>query len=170
MPLSPSSRTQRGQALESRKLKGRPGKSFDVNLTTGVFCDFADGGKAKTGAINLWMEVKRADFKTARDKLRQWLGMPATNSSASKRATESKQNGVFDWTSLQALNAGYRVRLAEWRGFSPEFVSWLVSADLVRIIEPLNDVLSGRNQPSGEKVLHMLEIIRTKPKGRKPKQ
>jgi transcriptional regulator with XRE-family HTH domain len=45
--------------------------------------------------------------------------------------------------------------------------------DLAAILEmtpqALNDVLSGRNQPSGEKVLHLQEIINTPAKRKKPK-
>ncbi|MGA8477041.1 MAG: helix-turn-helix transcriptional regulator [Chthoniobacterales bacterium] len=33
--------------------------------------------------------------------------------------------------------------------------------------QALNDVLSGRNQPTGERALHMQELLKTKPK-RKP--
>jgi transcriptional regulator with XRE-family HTH domain len=35
--------------------------------------------------------------------------------------------------------------------------------------QQLNDILKDRTQPMGEQVLHMLELIKSKPKGRKPK-
>jgi hypothetical protein len=55
---------------------GEPGRSFDVNLRTGVFGDWAAQGKMKQGGINLWMEVRQVDFLTAKRELAEWLSIP----------------------------------------------------------------------------------------------
>jgi hypothetical protein len=54
---------------------GEPGRSFDVNLRTGVFGDWAADQKG-AGAIDLWMQVTGADFKTATQQLSTWIGLP----------------------------------------------------------------------------------------------
>ena len=52
----------------------------------------------------------------------------------------------FDWQScVAALTPEHRVRLAEWRGYTPEFVEWLHAQNLIglffgeRIAFPVHD-------------------------------
>ena len=54
---------------------GEPGRSFDVNLRTGVFGDWAADQKGQ-GAIDLWMQVQGVDFKTATQQLSTLIGLP----------------------------------------------------------------------------------------------
>ncbi len=56
----------------------------------------------------------------------------------------------FDWQScVAALTTGHRAKLAEWRGYTPEFVDWLHALNLIglfdgeRIAFPVHD--AGRN-------------------------
>jgi hypothetical protein len=55
---------------------GEPGRSFDVNLHTGVFGDWATDDRRQRGPINLWMTARGVDFKTALQELSTWLGRP----------------------------------------------------------------------------------------------
>lgn len=55
-------------------INGEPGRSFDVNLRTGVFGDWASDDKKQRGPINLWMAVKSVDFKTAVQQFAAWFG------------------------------------------------------------------------------------------------
>jgi hypothetical protein len=75
---------------------GEPGKSFSINLKTGIFGDFADGKKMKSGGIDLWMVARDVDFKTALAGLAAWLGIPnhggfQTEQSAPKRLVMRKR-------------------------------------------------------------------------------
>jgi hypothetical protein len=54
---------------------GEPGRSFDVNLRTGVFGDWAADQKGE-GMISLWMQAQGVDFKTATQQLSAWIGLP----------------------------------------------------------------------------------------------
>lgn len=45
--------------------KGEPGQSFDVNLYTGVFGDWADGGEIRQGGIDLCRVVRQVDSPSA---------------------------------------------------------------------------------------------------------
>jgi hypothetical protein len=111
-----------GSHWRAGNINGDPGKSFDVNLTTGQFGDWAAGDKMQTGPINLWMQAKGLDFNTARAQLAQWLGMSVDETSA------PKQNGQFDWSDCVNAMAGSNMlrEVATWRGFSREFCDWLV--------------------------------------------
>ncbi len=58
-----------------------------------------------------------------------------------------KPQPPFDWTScVAAFTAEHRAKLAEWRGYTPEFVEWLHAQNLVglfdggRIAFPVHDV------------------------------
>ncbi|HKC00452.1 MAG TPA: toprim domain-containing protein [Terriglobales bacterium] len=55
-------------------INGERGRSFDVNLRTGIFGDWASDDKKQRGPINYWMAVTGVDFKTAVQGLAAWLG------------------------------------------------------------------------------------------------
>jgi hypothetical protein len=55
-------------------IDGEPGHSFDVNLRTGLFGDWATGERPQSGAIDLWMAVRKVDLGTAVRELTAWLG------------------------------------------------------------------------------------------------
>jgi hypothetical protein len=77
-----------GRRWKAGSSKGEPGRSFDVNLDTGVFGDWADGGEMSQGGIDLWMVVRQVDFKTARAELAAWLGRPAEHSLSTSADTK----------------------------------------------------------------------------------
>jgi hypothetical protein len=79
-----------GRRWVAGSANGEPGRSFDVNLGTGVFGDWADG-EMRQGGIALWMSVRQVDFKTARTELAAWLGKPvgqSTSTAANIRHTK----------------------------------------------------------------------------------
>ncbi len=56
----------------------------------------------------------------------------ATAANAARRPARIDAGGGFDWQQCVAAFTGeHGARLAEWRGFSPAFVSWLHSAELI---------------------------------------
>lgn len=59
-------------------IDGEKGSSFSVNLSTGVFGDYAVDDKMSQGAINLWMSAKHVQFKQACQELSQWMGSPGS--------------------------------------------------------------------------------------------
>jgi hypothetical protein len=62
-------------------ISGEPGRSLDVNLRTGQWCDWAGDFKG-CGALDLWMTTRGVDFKTAVRELSVWLGRPTDISPA----------------------------------------------------------------------------------------
>jgi hypothetical protein len=56
--------------------RGEPGHSFDVNLRTSVFGDWAVDGKMKCGPVALWMTIRNVNFALATRELSDWLGRP----------------------------------------------------------------------------------------------
>lgn len=56
-------------------INGSKGQSFDVNLRSGCFGDWATGESKGKGPIDLWLTVRGLDFKEARDQLAGWLGI-----------------------------------------------------------------------------------------------
>jgi hypothetical protein len=134
-------------------VNGDKGKSFDVNLATGQFGDWADNEKMRTGAINLWMEVKNVDFNTARTQLTEKLGIQLSQPKA------SGPNGVFKWSEcVKAIEDSDALReLQKWRGLSPEFCEWMVSRKLIGLIYgsiafPIYDKDGGVSSPHYVKI------------------
>jgi hypothetical protein len=66
-------------------VNGEPGHSFNVNLQTGLFCDWATGERAQRGAINYWMAIRNVGFKIALRELAAWLGSPTTVAAFSQK-------------------------------------------------------------------------------------
>jgi hypothetical protein len=65
---------RKGRYWEAGSILGEPGKSFNVNLSSGVFGDWAVDDKKQRGPINFWMQIRGVDFKTAVEELSAWLG------------------------------------------------------------------------------------------------
>lgn len=93
---------QEGHRWICGSVKGEPGRSFSVNLQTGVFGDFADGGKQKKGPINYWMAVRGVDFRTAVRELSVWLGCCPPESTPSTRSKKKTNKGVYFPSGLSA--------------------------------------------------------------------
>jgi AAA domain len=122
-----------GNHYRCGSINGDKGRSFDVNLSNGKFGDFASDEKMRSGAINLWMEVKGVDFNTARTQLAAWLGIPLSPPRTAQEKSSATSNGAFDWEHcVDAIRGSDLLReVREWRGFSPEFCDWLVSHRLI---------------------------------------
>ena len=95
-------------------INGDPGKSFDVNLRTGQFGDWANSEKMRIGGIQLWMEVRHVDFSAAKSQLAHWLSMPfrLTNSTdLTDRKTQVDLKGLnndcpypaIDWSAAKQV-------------------------------------------------------------------
>jgi hypothetical protein len=102
-------------------INGDKGKSFDVNLGNGKFGDWSGGEKMKTGAINLWMEVRNVDFNLARSQLAGWLGIVLSHTNG--------KNGDFDWDAcVRDVVASDTLReTEEWRRSSRDLSNWMIS-------------------------------------------
>jgi len=60
-------------------IKGEPGKSFKICVAgekAGLWGDFAESGKHSRSLLDLWMNARNVDFKTALREAVQWLGEP----------------------------------------------------------------------------------------------
>src|SRR5260221_2914036 len=76
--------------------RGEPGHSFDVNLHTGLFGDWAAGDNMQRGAVDLWMKVRNVDLKIATRELSAWLGCcPESHSSKHPETGNGTREAVF---------------------------------------------------------------------------
>lgn len=78
--LLPGGRKE-GHAWVCGSIGGEPGDSFDVNLRTGVFGDWAVDDKMDAGGISLWMAVNglpntKEGIRRGVRELSAWLGTP----------------------------------------------------------------------------------------------
>jgi hypothetical protein len=71
--LYPNGRKE-GHRLLVGSCNGELGRSFDINLRTQFFGDWATDNKKQRGGINLWMVARDVDFKTAVQEIAAWLG------------------------------------------------------------------------------------------------
>jgi hypothetical protein len=71
-------------------INGEAGDSFDICIEgdkAGLWGDFADSKKHSRNLLDLWMQARNLDFKTALDEARQWLGLPKPESKKTTFAT-----------------------------------------------------------------------------------
>jgi len=131
-------------------VNGEPGKSFKICLTgekAGLWGDFAESGKHARSLLDLWMNARNADFKTALREAAEWAGCPLQGPNGYARH-EHNGNGAtggngatayvpsLDWEScVAAFTAKHVERLSEWRGYSREFSEWLRSQKLVGLCQ-----------------------------------
>src|SRR3989442_2864019 len=62
---------------------GEPGKSFKICIAgakTGLWGDFAESGKHSQSLLDLWMQARNVDFKSALCEAAEWLGQPLNRS------------------------------------------------------------------------------------------
>jgi len=57
-------------------INGEAGRSFDVNLRTGIFGDWATDDKKQRGPVKYWMAMTGVDYQTAKRELVAWRGSP----------------------------------------------------------------------------------------------
>ena len=79
----------RGHEYQCSDLRGGEGSSLSVNLTSGVWCDFANPEDTGSDPISLLAAVRGIGMGEAAKELAEWLGMPA--SSATRRPAEVKR-------------------------------------------------------------------------------
>jgi len=128
-------------------VNGEPGKSFKICLTgekAGLWGDFADSEKHRRSLIDLWMQARSVDFKTAFHEAAHWTGQPL-NGATKLRATvppparRNSGNGdkphatpSLDWQlCVDALTDKHLARLSEWRGWPIEFCRELQAMRLI---------------------------------------
>ena len=58
-------------------INGEPGSSFDVNLRTGIFGDWASDDKKQCGPINYWRAVRRVRFQNRRARIGHLARLPS---------------------------------------------------------------------------------------------
>ena len=64
-------------------VEGEAGKSFDVCIAgqkAGLYGDFEKSEKHSNNLLDLWMQARNVDFKTALREAAEWLGLPQTKS------------------------------------------------------------------------------------------
>lgn len=120
-------------------IKGEPGQSFKICVAgekAGLWGDFDGTQKHQHSLLDLWMEKYGVDFKTALHECADWLGVTVESGSASHCDPEKKAALAFNWQAcVEAFQDKHLKRLAQWRGYSAEFCSWLHSQGLVGLFQ-----------------------------------
>lgn len=73
-------------------INGSPGKSFKICVAgekAGLWGDFADSQKHSRNLLDLWMQARNVDFKTALHEAAQWAGQPLSRSKPRAEAPAS---------------------------------------------------------------------------------
>jgi hypothetical protein len=116
-------------------IDGGKGDSWNCNLRTGIFGDFARDKQMRQGAIDLWMSVKGVDFLTAKAQLADWLGTPLHQPDMIERPRMAKEAQAvrkvapFPWHRyVENVTLDRREELHKWRGLSREYIDRLVAA------------------------------------------
>jgi hypothetical protein len=124
-----------GRHWVAGSIDGEKGDSWNMNLRTGVFGDFATDPKMHQGAIDLWMQARKVDFGTAKRELADWLGTPmhlAHELKLNKEVSPPNQGRElkpFSWVRYVAnVTLDRREELHNWRGLSREYIDRLVAA------------------------------------------
>jgi hypothetical protein len=85
--LFPNGRRE-GKHWRAGSIDGEAGKSFDICIkgaNAGYFGDWAREGKHSRNLIDLWMQVRNVDFKTALHEAADWLGVSLQSENKSKK-------------------------------------------------------------------------------------
>ena len=97
-------------------LRGEPGRSLAINLSTGLWCDFATG-ESGSNLLELWRQVHGTDFPTALRESSSFCGLipPAANLHAADAARKRAQ-----WPALAIGSQRDLMAVANLRGIAPE--------------------------------------------------
>jgi len=123
-------------------ITGAPGRSLKICTQgdkAGWWGDFADSNKHSCSLLDLWMRVRKVDFKAALGEAALWLGYSFNGSNAAAipraqraLARKDKTKKAFPWQAcVDAVAEEHLKRFADWRGYSPAFCSWLHKQRLV---------------------------------------
>ena len=120
-----------GRKLQSPLRDDDDTPSFSIFAGGKAFKDHGTGTKGSS--YNFFQHYKGLDSKKAFIPFVELAGLGHLLNH--RNGGPQKTAPTFEWSSLQRLNQSYEDKLAKWRGYSSEFVAWLVSQDLVRIID-----------------------------------
>ena len=84
-----------GKHWRAGSIDGEIGKSFDICIdgaNAGYFGDWARDGKHSRNLIDLWMQVRGVDFKTALHEAAGWLGVSLQSENKSKQLSFATLN------------------------------------------------------------------------------
>jgi hypothetical protein len=108
---------------------GSPGRSLGIALNpekAGLWRDRATGESGNF--VRLLMKARNCGFLDACSEIGRFLGIDLTSNRNS-----SGSFARFNWEAYERLGETERERLSKWRGYSPEFVSFLSESDLIRV-------------------------------------
>jgi putative DNA primase/helicase len=92
-------------------IEGEPGKSFGICIAgekAGLWGDFADSAKHSRNLLDLWMAGRKVDFKTALHEAAEWLGVPLSSKTKSKRTFPTLEEAIADQESYLKMVATRR--------------------------------------------------------------
>src|SRR5437773_7242275 len=82
-------------------IEGEAGKSFKICIAgekAGFWGDFADSGKHSRSLLDLWMQARKVDFKTALREAAEWLGAPLNRPNAATQSVpKARSTSTFRW-------------------------------------------------------------------------
>jgi hypothetical protein len=118
---------------------GAPGKSFKICLAgdkKGLWGDFADAENHSQSPLDLWMQARNVDFKTALREAAEWTGQSYNGSRPATPSRREEARKFFAWQAcVEAFTDKHLERLADWRGLSGELCSWLKQNGLVGLYD-----------------------------------
>ena len=122
-------------------ITGAPGNSLKICIAgekAGLWGDFADSRKHSRSLLDLWMQARNIDFKTALHEAAQWAGRslsPSKDTPSMQTLSPTRNNGrpgPFNWADCaSALTARHLVSLGNERWYSRAFCRWLRENHLV---------------------------------------
>ena len=92
-------------------IEGEAGKSFDVCIAgqkAGLYGDFEKSEKHSNNLLDLWMQARNVDFKTALREAAEWLGLPQTKSKRTFPTLEDAIHAVRPPKMLVTRREAYR--------------------------------------------------------------
>jgi hypothetical protein len=121
-------------------IEGEAGKSFKICIAgekAGFWGDFADSGKHSRSLLDLWMQARNVDFKTALREAADWTGHSLQGSNGERRSpSKTRSTSLLDWLAcVAAFTERHAECLAKWRGYSLKFCSWLKENGLVGLFK-----------------------------------
>jgi hypothetical protein len=127
-------------------ISGAPGNSFKICLTgdkAGLWGDFADSQRHSCSLLDLWMRARNVDFKAALREAGEWTGQSLNGLNGIAATTRIPPIGrrkdsskPFDWQAWAGAFTDIHIeRLAQWRGYSIDFCSWLKDNGLVGLYD-----------------------------------
>src|SRR5207244_9120155 len=87
-------------------IEGEAGQSFKVCIAgpkAGLWGDFADSGKHSRSLLDLWMQARNVDFKTALREAADWTGHSLQGSNGERLPpSKTRSTSLLDWLACVA--------------------------------------------------------------------